>query len=67
MTIEEWRELYRKGAVGVKPLFYMELGDKVKQLIKCGVPKSKAIVKVSVMVGVSQITVWRACQLHDRF
>jgi hypothetical protein len=67
MTTEELRKLYKAGFVSYKALFYTELDSKVKQLIKSGVPKTKAVQRLAREVGVCEMTVWRACKSLTHF
>ena len=62
MTIDEMIEAYKKGIVGMKPIFYSELSGKVQQLMKVGLTKTEAVARVQSMVGVSRSTVFRACR-----
>jgi len=66
MTLDEMKEGYRKGLVGIKPIFYMELHGKVQQLMKVGLTKTESVVRVKTMIGISESTVWRACRLLSR-
>lgn len=60
-------KLFHAGLIGYKPMFYLELGRKVKSLQKTGVKKADAVKKVAKDCGVSTHTVYRAIRVVADF
>jgi hypothetical protein len=53
-------KLYKAGLISSKPFNYFEIKDKVKQYTCQGITKTEAVNKTSKMLGVSEVTIWKA-------
>ena len=54
--------LYQKGVITHKPLVQLEISNKIEQLLKSGLSKTRAVSKVAKDIGVSERTIYRACK-----
>ena len=61
--ITELKKLYRAGLISYKPIYYIEISGKVKELKASGMNHTPAINKVAEDSGVSIQTVYRAVKL----
>lgn len=62
ITPELLIELYNKGLVSHKPIIQLEINNKVEQLLKIGLTKTKAVSKIALDLGVCERTIYRACK-----
>ena len=57
------RKLHAKGLISAKVINYIEMANKVKQLIRSGMNKTQAVKKVAEQARTSTRTVFTACSL----
>lgn len=56
-------KLYKSGLISHKPLYYLDLSNKVKEFIRCGMTQPEAIKQVSKDNAVSVQTIYKAIKL----
>jgi len=58
-------KLYRNGLISYKPIFYLEVKDKVRQLKASGLKHTEAINMVARDMRVSRQTIYKAIRLTN--
>ena len=57
------QRLVKRGLVPYTVIFYNDINERVNALIQSGMKKTRAVIKVSGEIGVSEVTVWKALKL----
>jgi len=66
MTNEEikiLKKLHKRGLVSYKIFFYNDIDQKIRSLVRSGMNKTNAVIKLSLDLRVSKQTIWTALRL----